>query len=182
MSEGYIGPPDNTYISEEWLSEEASTFSFLNKLRFFKKKKCWERSKSLRTTERKRHALFCSSYTKIGTTRERRAWPRASTAHTFVKRFIVFASTSVFVWIYKLAVSFEWRKGKSHLCVVELDSKKGWVNRLFLPSPPPLQGRSSLRVDYYPLFTVEWSLNSTDHLKAWLELPRAPGCQIESTK
>lgn len=94
MSEGYIGSPDNTYVSEEWLSEEASTFSFLNKLRFFKKK-CWERSKSLRTTERKRHTLFCSSYTKIGTTRERLVWPRASRAHTFVKCFIVFASTAL---------------------------------------------------------------------------------------
>lgn len=32
ISEIYTGPPDNTYVSEEWLSQEVNAFSFLNKL------------------------------------------------------------------------------------------------------------------------------------------------------
>lgn len=57
MSEGYIGPPDNTYISEEWLSEEASTFSFLNKLRFFFKKSVGKEVKAY--VQRKEKGTLC---------------------------------------------------------------------------------------------------------------------------
>lgn len=74
ISESYIGPPDNTYVSEGWLSQEVNSFSFLNKLRVLKKN-VGEKVKAYIQLKEKGSLWLSHMFTKIGTIQGRCACP-----------------------------------------------------------------------------------------------------------
>lgn len=134
--------------------------------------------------------MLSSVAQKLEWNREDWDGPCASMIHKFVKHSMFFAPTSIFVWIYKLTVGFEWWKGereeKAQLPLCRRDSKKDQVNRLCFPTltltaPHHREGPvSMLNVIPYSLWVQSHStpLIIISKQLVWLEVHRARICQI----